>query len=138
MPPDAGALADARRANDLWSELARTYDGIETSLVARAWDDLAALAHRLASLEHALAPLVAARAGAERDGTATPAVAALWRAADAHARTLATRFPAVERAARAARDASAAQLAAVRVARSRARSYRATAPVAPRFASHLA
>jgi hypothetical protein len=133
MPPSDAD--DALRAVGLWRELGRAYDEIETCLAAQAWNDLAEIAARIAVIEHALEDLgeMGVRA---HDGAACTAAA--WREADELAQALAARLPAIERAARTARDAAAAHLARVRVARDRTSTYRPAAKVAPRFTSRVA
>lgn len=133
MPPER-AHQDATQAVALWRELTAAYDQLDQALQTQGWDDIAALAERIASTQRALEPLLVRRPASAAD----PAVQSLWRSADAHARALADRVPALERHARAARDQAASQLAKTRVARSRTEKYSSCTRVAPRFTSQRA
>ena len=136
MPPDAEH--EAFRAIGLWRELGRAYDDIEACLAAQAWDELTEIAARIAVVEHALEGLGGMGVRAADGAACTPAAAAAWREADQLAQALAARLPAIERAARTARDAAAAHLARVRVTRERTSTYRPATKVAPRFTSRVA
>src|SRR4051794_28779483 len=105
MPPDPHA--DAQHALALWRDLAAAYDALEAGIRMHAWDELARVASCAAAIERELEPLLARRG----QSTGTPAALATWREADACAQTLSGRLPAIDLAARAARDVAAAQLA---------------------------
>ncbi len=134
MRPDPSATDEPARAVGLWRELTSVYDQLEHALSTQAWDTLGTLAHRISTIERQLEPLSTRGTTQPRD----PAAAPLWQEADAHARALADRFPRIERTARTARDAAAAQLAKARIGRSRTDTYAATAPLSPRFTSQRA
>jgi hypothetical protein len=138
MPPeDSTAIAgppvpanDARAARALWRELGAAYDAIEHCLVSVAWDDVAPLAARVAALQSALEPTLAA--------PHAPEDATIWAEVEALAAALATRQAFALRAATAARDAIAARLARAHRSRTGAANYRGVRPEQPLFASRRA
>ena len=129
---------EAFRAVGLWRELGRAYDEIEACLAAQAWEELAEIAARIAVIEHALEGLGSMGVRAADGAASSHAATAAWREADELAQALAARLPAIEHAARTARDAAGAHLARVRVTRHRTSTYRPTTKIAPRFTSRVA
>jgi hypothetical protein len=118
MPPEADVDAKSRESLRLWRELQRAYDDIARGLARPDGADLRALGERIVVLERELQPLVAdvAAARAARPD-ASSELQAVWRDIDAVVESLAVCQPMLLRAARAARDESAARLAAAQSGR---------------------
>jgi hypothetical protein len=134
--PEAPAFALSRRAHTLWGEIATAYDEIERRLATAAWSDIGALATHIKDVEGdlrlLLEELARTRAGA---GEPTAALKSVLGESEALVESLAARLPAMLRAATAARDAAAAQLARCHIGRSNAESYKDLLALSPRFTS---
>jgi len=133
---EVAALALGRRVHALWGEIATAYDEIERRLAAAAWSDIGALATHIGDVESdlrlLLEELARVRAGA---GEATAALRSVWCESEVLVESLAARLPAMLRAATAARDATAAQLARCHIGRVNAESYSELLAPSPRFTS---